>query len=187
MKIYDSNRPYAQVVVRLMRWRLRLEESDYEIVYKAGKRNVNADALSRVPIEQVIDTNKSKESPLVGSPIVLKPFRDKRGRYRHVINNRDEKLQLLKEYHGNQLGGHQGHKRTLAALKLKYYWPKMKQDKIEYVNTCKSCNQRKTTPLDRKPAPVQLSVTPSRPFQNVADIVEPLPRTTTGNRYMLTF
>jgi len=35
---------------RLIRWRLTLEEYDYEIVHKAGKGNTNADALSRNPI-----------------------------------------------------------------------------------------------------------------------------------------
>lgn len=34
-----------------MRWRLKLEEYDYEIIYKAGKTNVNVDALSRIQIE----------------------------------------------------------------------------------------------------------------------------------------
>lgn len=35
---------------RLMRWRLKLAEYDYQIKYKPGKRNKNADALSRNPI-----------------------------------------------------------------------------------------------------------------------------------------
>ena len=35
---------------RLIRWRLKLEEYDYEIVYKQGKINLNADALSRFPV-----------------------------------------------------------------------------------------------------------------------------------------
>lgn len=33
---------------KLIRWRLKLEEYDYEIVYKKGKLNTNADALSRI-------------------------------------------------------------------------------------------------------------------------------------------
>lgn len=35
---------------KLVRWRLRLEEFDYEIFYKKGKQNTNADALSRAEI-----------------------------------------------------------------------------------------------------------------------------------------
>lgn len=38
---------------RLARWKIKLAEYDYEIVYKAGKTNVNADALSRNPVEQI--------------------------------------------------------------------------------------------------------------------------------------
>lgn len=33
---------------RLMRWRIKLEEYQYEVVYKKGKLNMNADALSRI-------------------------------------------------------------------------------------------------------------------------------------------
>lgn len=35
---------------RLVRWRLKLEEFDYEVEYKKGKNNTNADALSRIEI-----------------------------------------------------------------------------------------------------------------------------------------
>ncbi|KAL6417766.1 hypothetical protein ACFW04_014363 [Cataglyphis niger] len=35
---------------RLVRWRLKLAEYEYEVKYKAGKINANADALSRNPI-----------------------------------------------------------------------------------------------------------------------------------------
>jgi len=45
---------------RLIRWRLKLAEYEYEIKYKAGKTNVNADALSRNPVEEIV--NKEKNS-----------------------------------------------------------------------------------------------------------------------------
>jgi hypothetical protein len=33
---------------RLVRWRIQLEQYDYEIVYKRGVQNPNVDALSRI-------------------------------------------------------------------------------------------------------------------------------------------
>jgi hypothetical protein len=35
---------------RLLRWKLLLEEYDYEVKYKPGKQNTNADSLSRYPV-----------------------------------------------------------------------------------------------------------------------------------------
>lgn len=48
---------------RLMRWRLKLAEYDYQIIYKAGKTNVNADALSRNPVIRQIKMFNSKTPP----------------------------------------------------------------------------------------------------------------------------
>ena len=46
---------------RVTRWRLKLDEYEYELVFKPGVTNVNADALSRKPVlilEVVPMTNK---------------------------------------------------------------------------------------------------------------------------------
>ena len=45
---------------RVLRWRLKLAEYEYDVVYKAGKINVNADALSRNPVEQVDITDTAE-------------------------------------------------------------------------------------------------------------------------------
>lgn len=44
---------------KLVRWRLKLEEFEYEIVYKKGTLNSNADALSRIKIDstEITDVN----------------------------------------------------------------------------------------------------------------------------------
>jgi hypothetical protein len=39
----------ATTPARLVRWALRLAEYDFEIKYKKGEENTNADALSRLP------------------------------------------------------------------------------------------------------------------------------------------
>ena len=43
---------------RVSRWRLKLAEYDFDVIYKAGKMNVNADVLSRNPIDD--NNEKSK-------------------------------------------------------------------------------------------------------------------------------
>lgn len=48
----------------LVRWRLKLQEFDYEVVYKKGKENTNADALSRVQINNIEAHNDDQNDPL---------------------------------------------------------------------------------------------------------------------------
>jgi len=38
---------------RLFIWRLKLKEYDFEIIYKPGTRNANADALGRINMTEV--------------------------------------------------------------------------------------------------------------------------------------
>lgn len=53
--LFSLNEPNS----KLMRWRLKLEEYDYDVIYKKGKLNKNADALSRIQLNmnETIDRN----------------------------------------------------------------------------------------------------------------------------------
>lgn len=53
---------------RLVRWCLKLAEYEYEVIYKAGKTNVNVDVLSRNPISACI-TKISQILVLENDPI----------------------------------------------------------------------------------------------------------------------
>lgn len=54
--IYTDHRPLAWLHSlkdpnsKLTRWRLKLQDYDFEIIYKNGKKNTNADALSRIKV-----------------------------------------------------------------------------------------------------------------------------------------
>ena len=42
---------------RVTRWKLKLAEYDFDVIYKAGKTNVNGDALPRNPVEEPESSN----------------------------------------------------------------------------------------------------------------------------------
>ena len=46
---------------------------------------------------------------------------------------------LLKSYHDDLPGGHQGYERTFERLKLKYWWHSMSKDTKLYVESCDVC------------------------------------------------
>jgi transposase InsO family protein len=153
---------------RLIRWRLKLEEYDYEIVHKAGKMNANADALSRNPIVEDSHINNVHQEEMP------KEYSE------------EDKLQILHEYHDLPVGGHQGVTRTLNRIRLTHNWNGLTKDVEDYINKCEYCQKNK---LSRKTKmPLSITDTPQRPFEKCAlDIVGPLTVTNNRNKYILTF
>ncbi|PIK42090.1 Pol polyprotein [Apostichopus japonicus] len=47
--------------------------------------------------------------------------------------------------------GHQGHKRTIALVKTRCYWPKFAKDVTEYCDQCDRCTRAKIPPKIREP------------------------------------
>jgi hypothetical protein len=78
-----------------MRWKLLLEEYDYEIQYRPGQRNCNADSLSRYPL-QCFNINIEE-----------------------ITKERKEKI--ITEMHNCPVGGHQGIQRTTERHKIVYF------------------------------------------------------------------
>jgi hypothetical protein len=167
-KVVSDHKPLTWIMSvkdpgsRLLRWRIQLEEYDYEIVHKPGAQNSNADALSRIGA-------------------ILKDEEDS--------EEIDEAMKgkILHENHDSILGGHRGMNKTYEAIKQHYYWPKMKEEVEEYVRKCTKCQLNKVLRAKRK-APMEITTTASHPFEKCSlDIVGPLIESETGNKYILTF
>lgn len=151
---------------RLLKWRLKLEEYDYEIIYKAGKENTNADALSRIYTtrRKEKDTKDEKEQEEIEK----------------------EKKEILYECHDAPAGGHPGIKRTIAKVKDNFEWKGTEQEVEDYVKKCKECQKNKSQGKFR--APMEITDTPIEAWDKCAiDIVGPLPITNLDNKYILTF
>ena len=142
---------------RLLRWRLLLEEYVYTVVYKAGKKNVNADALSRNPVVMTV-----------------------------MITSNEKQQKILKEMHECPVGGHQGILRTYDRLKMYVTWPGMFQDVENYIHKCEVCQKNKFTgPYVQ--APFQETDTQYQPWDKLyLDIVGALNMTDEGHKYILT-
>jgi hypothetical protein len=78
---------------RLLKWRLKLEEYDYEVIYKKGPENKNADAL-RIHVTTTVSENGGNK-PRV---------------------SQEDKARILKEKHENQTGGDLGVNRTYESF-----------------------------------------------------------------------
>ena len=84
--------------------------------------------------------------------------------------------------HSIPTAGHLGKHKNADRVLL--YWPTFRKDVAGYCKQCEIC--QKTTPVKPSRAPlIPLSIV-DEPFQKVAmDIVGPLPRSSSGNKYVL--
>lgn len=98
--IYTDHRPLAwldsvkEPNSKLTRWRLSLGGFNYEIVYKNGKQNTNADALSR------IKTNALNDEDDISMRVNVDP--DERKLQKHLQSLTDEINRLCKKHDDNQ-------------------------------------------------------------------------------------
>jgi transposase InsO family protein len=100
-----------------------------------------------------------------------------------IVIPKCRKFQILEENHDEPLAGHFGRKNTLDRIIRKYYWPNMRRDVDDFVESCPECQKRAPrtgeaplTPIARTPIPF---------FQFGIDVMGPLPNTLQDHRYIV--
>ncbi|KRX42021.1 Gypsy retrotransposon integrase-like protein 1, partial [Trichinella sp. T6] len=92
--------------------------------------------------------------------------------------------EVLQSMHDSRYAGHLGERRTLARVRSRFYWPGMSGDVHTWCRTCTQCARRKG-PTKNNRAPMQ-AMAAGYPLQRVGmDILGPLEKTPSGNRYVL--
>ena len=93
---------------------------------------------------------------------------------------------ILHAYHDSLLGGgHQGYERTLEAIRLKYYWPRMATQILDYVNSCDVCQKTKRNYGTQKAPLVNMPIE-NRFERWHMDFIGPInPSGTEGNKHIL--
>lgn len=98
---------------------------------------------------------------------------------------RELRKNALHAYHDSLAGGgHLGIEKVRTALVLKYYWPRMYQDVINYVKSCDRCQHAKKDYNPAKPPMAALPITKRFDRWHI-DILGPLYKTTEGYEYIL--
>ena len=92
--------------------------------------------------------------------------------------------EVLKHLHDSPTAGHLGVGRTLASVKLRFYWPMYQSDVKTYIKQCALCGSGKRPKHQRKAYLKQYQV--GAPLERIAiDILGPLPVSYNGNKYII--
>lgn len=102
------------------------------------------------------------------------------------IDDPNEQLKLMQEYHGDRIrGGHCGQKRLYARLRSQFYWQGMTRDIAKFVKKCEKCMLSKPKRGTREP--MAITPTPQKPFDSIiVDTIGPMTTTNDGNKYAIT-
>ncbi|XP_064101316.1 uncharacterized protein LOC135211982 [Macrobrachium nipponense] len=88
--------------------------------------------------------------------------------------------------HDNIMSGHLGVNKTFKKIYDSFYWPSLRRDVKNFVNSCHKCQMagKLNKPIPKAPL-INIPVT-GEPFEHIViDIVGPLPRSKRGNCYIL--
>ncbi|UYV67118.1 hypothetical protein LAZ67_4003958, partial [Cordylochernes scorpioides] len=200
---------------RLARWALKIQEYDFDIIHKSGKKHLDADGLSRGPLpetdwdedferlflNQITDEEdkfiESVKKNLNGSRrsiaqnfkeedgCLFKKNPNSEGRAWLLVVPEKKKREIMKEYHNHMSNGHLGVARTMYRIKSKYFWPSMLKDVSEFVKTCHLCQSRKGS--NQLPSGLLQPIPPANfPFERIGiDFVAPLPSTKNRKKWII--
>lgn len=197
------------LVPRIARWWLQVQDFDMEIEYRAGDKMRHVDALSRNPVDVQVNVISTEDWFLTvqmqdaklnniieqlrggdANPDILNNYKINNERLYRITLHGDRlavpqvaRWKLLQKFHDGM--GHCGLKRCEEALKAKYWFPKMTKFIKKYVTSCLDCAFRKGHygKLEGMLHPIPK---PDVPMETVhIDHVGPFPKTTRNNQYIL--
>ncbi|KAI2646142.1 Transposon Tf2-9 polyprotein [Labeo rohita] len=182
---------------RQARWALFFGRFDFTLSYRPGSKNTKPDALSRLfaPPGEPPPNTVIPSGCVVGALTWGIEERVKRGQRGVEVPTgcpagllfvpESVRAAVLQWGHSSRIMCHPGVRRSLAAIRQRFWWPAMVEDVRRFVGACSVCAQNKSSNSPSAGLLMPLPV-PSRPWSHIAlDFVVGLPPSS-GNTVILT-
>ncbi|GFW00968.1 transposon Tf2-9 polyprotein [Trichonephila clavipes] len=158
---------------RLARWALRLQEHDFDVKYKTGKKHSDADALSRNPVEEETETPDKFLAVTTNGKLWL------------PVIPKHQRADILRHFHDAPTTGHLGFAKTYDRIRKRFYWPGMYQNVVRYVMHCRECQRRKS--VSQRPPGRLVPIPPAiAPFLSIGiDLLGRFPKSAHGNKWII--
>lgn len=148
------------------KWLSKLLGFDYTVVYKKGKENLVADALSRLHEDSELSALTHYEKPLWKEELIASQASDpnaqqvitallvdsqstpgytlmddilKKGEQYYVGNSTELRQKICETIHGSPEGGHSGITMSIKRVEKYFYWPSLKADFTTHIKECETC------------------------------------------------
>ncbi|GFX31796.1 transposon Tf2-6 polyprotein [Trichonephila clavipes] len=199
---------------RLARWALRLQEHDFDVKYKTGKKHSDADALSRNPVEEetpdkflavatsmnlameqkkdqdlaklklLSNSSKNEEFRFIDGILCRKNF-DPDGKLWLPVIPKHLRADILRHFHDASTAGHLGFAKTYDRIRKRFYWLGMYRNVVRYVMHCRECQRRKSVP--HRPPERLVPIPPAiAPFHRIGiDLLGRFPKSAHGNKWII--
>lgn len=130
-------------------------------------------------------TKQEDSSYLISKGLLMKKSTDSYGNNTQLlVVLQPLRKEVFEKSHSCKLAGHFGAKKTLKKIVGFFYWPNISKDVTEWCKTCEVCQKHNMGVTQR--TPLRPLPTIQEPWTRVAiDIVDPLPRTKSGYKYIL--
>ena len=115
--------------------------------------------------------------------LVRKWHEDEHHIWDQIIVPSSRRDEVLYYFHDIPSGAHLGVEKTLGKIRQSFYWPSMREDTERYCSQCPHCISRKSSKPPKSPLGQNHTTAPLE--RCAVDIFGPLPRSSSGNAYVL--
>lgn len=178
---------------KLLRWALKLQSYDIELEYRKGKLNITADCLSRsieaMSLAPIDPDYEDLALQITSDPQNFKDFRVIDNRIYKLVKSqgkledtrflwkqylpKPERDEVIKIIHSK---AHLGFEKTLATVRERYFWPRMRAQIKNYCRNCITCQTSKATNVNTTAPLNSQKKVADHPWQFLTmDYVGPLP------------